>query len=46
MLLGFFLFVAACVALFFVAMFRPDVPPSTDIDPLVEAEELVCYAKG
>ena len=46
MLLGFFLFVAACVALFFVAMFRPDVPPSTGIDSLVESEEAVYYAKG
>ena len=27
MLLSFFLFVSACVALFFVAMFRPDVAP-------------------
>ena len=43
MLLGFFLFVSACVVLFFVTMFRPDVPPSPDIDPLVE--ELVYYAK-
>ena len=45
MLLGFFLFVAACVILFFVAMFQPGVPPSPDIDPLVEVEELVYYAK-
>ena len=46
MLLGFFLFSSACVTLSFVAMFRSDVPPSTGIDPLVEAEELVYYAKG
>ena len=44
MLLGFFSFVAACVALFFVAMFRPDAP-FTDIGPLVESEEPACYAK-
>ena len=44
MLLGFFPFVAACVALFFVAMFRPDAP-FTDIGPLVESEEPAYYAK-
>ena len=44
MLLGFFLFVSACVTLFFVAMFRP-VAPFTDIDSLAEPEEIAYYAK-
>ena len=46
MLLGFFTFVCACVALFFVAMFRPDVPAA--VEPLAEPVErlkVYYYAK-
>ncbi len=47
MLLGFFAFVAACTALFFVAMFRPDTsvldePPAEPVEQL----EPAYYAKG
>ena len=48
MLLGFFLFVAACVALFFVAMFRPDVEPEATellVEP-VGSPETAHYAKN
>ena len=46
LLLGFFVFVSACVALFFVAMFRSDVPQAGE--PPVEFSEWlepVYYAK-
>lgn len=47
MLLGFFLFVSACVALFFVAMFRPDAAPEADELPVesVKPLEVAYYAK-
>ena len=46
MLLGFFVFVSACVALFFAAMFRPDAPV-VDEPPVesVERLEMAYYAK-
>jgi hypothetical protein len=47
MLLGFFLFVSACVALFFAAMFRSDSEPKTTELPAepVGLLETVHYAK-
>jgi hypothetical protein len=46
MLLGFFVFVSACVVLFFAAMFRPDVPVAVEppVEP-VERLEMYYYAK-
>lgn len=48
MLLSFFLFVSACVALFFVAMFRPDAEPEAAELPAepVRPLETDYYAKG
>ena len=47
MLLGLFLFVSACVALFFAAMFRPDVEPDAAELPAepVRSLEPAYYAK-